>query len=159
KTLYWPTGNPWPDTDGDDRLGDNLYTNCIVALDVRTGKLRWHFQFTPHDVHDWDATEPPILVDTRFRGKERKLLLHGDPNGFSSVLHGRNGEFLNASPFVKRLTWASGIGADGRPKLLPGADPTPEGVKTCPDVRGATNWYSAAFNPATRLFYLMAVEN
>ncbi|HTM49867.1 MAG TPA: PQQ-binding-like beta-propeller repeat protein [Bryobacteraceae bacterium] len=159
KVLYWPTGNPWPDTDGDDRLGDNLYTNCILALDVATGKLRWYFQFTPHDVHDWDATEPPVLVDARFRGRQRKLLLHADRNGFYYVLDRITGEFLHASPFVKRITWASGIGPDGRPQLLPGNDPTPEGTRTCPDVRGATNWYSPAYNPLTRLFYVMTVEN
>jgi PQQ-dependent dehydrogenase (methanol/ethanol family) len=159
RVLYWPTGNPWPDTDGDDRLGDNLYTNCILALDVATGKLRWYFQFTPHDVHDWDATEPPVLVDARFRGRERKLLLHADRNGFYYVLDRITGEFLHASPFVKRITWAKGIGPDGRPQLLPGNDPTPEGTKTCPDVRGATNWYSPAYNPLTRLFYVMTVEN
>jgi PQQ-dependent dehydrogenase (methanol/ethanol family) len=159
KVLYWPTGNPYPDTDGSDRGGDNLYTNCILALDVETGKLRWHFQFTPHDVHDWDSTEPPVLVNARFHGRERKLLLHADRNGFFYVLDRTNGEFLLAEPFVKRLTWASGIGKDGRPQLLPGAEPTPQGTKTCPDVRGATNWYSPAFNPATGLFYVMAVEN
>jgi PQQ-dependent dehydrogenase (methanol/ethanol family) len=159
KLLYWPTGNPYPDTDGGERGGDNLYTNCILALDAETGKLRWHFQFTPHDVHDWDATEPPVLVNARFHGRDRKLLLHADRNGFFYVLDRITGEFLLAQPFVKRLTWASGIGPGGRPQLLPGAEPTPQGTRTCPDVRGATNWYSPAFNPATGLFYVMTVEN
>jgi PQQ-dependent dehydrogenase (methanol/ethanol family) len=159
KTLYWPTGNPYPDTDGDDRKGDNLYTDCIVALDIDTGKLRWYFQFTPHDVHDWDATEPPVLVNARFHGRDRKLLLHADRNGFFYVLDRTTGEFLLGTPFVKRLTWASGIGSDGRPQLIAGAEPTRQGTKTCPDVRGATNWYSPAFNPATGLFYVMTVEN
>jgi PQQ-dependent dehydrogenase (methanol/ethanol family) len=159
RVLYWPTGNPYPDTDGDDRKGDNLYTDCILALDIDAGKLRWYFQFTPHDVHDWDATEPPVLVNARFHGRERKLLLHADRNGFFYVLDRTNGEFLLAKPFVKKLTWASGVGLDGRPQLTSGAEPTRQGTKTCPDVRGATNWYSPAFNPATGLYYVMAVED
>ncbi len=157
--LYWPTGNPFPDTDGDDRKGDNLYTNCVVALDVKTGKLRWHYQFTPHDLHDWDATEPLVLVNARFHGRDRKLLLQGNRNGFFYVLDRVSGELLLAKPFVTRLTWASGIGRDGRPQLIEGNKPTPGGTKACPAVRGATNWYSTAFNPATRLFYMMAVED
>ncbi len=157
--LYWPTGNPFPDTDGDQRLGDNLYTNCVVALDVRTGKLRWHYQFTPHDLHDWDATEPLVLVDAPFQGRERKLLLQANRSGFFYVLDRVTGEFLLGKPFVKRLTWASGIGADGRPQLTEGNKPTRAGTRTCPAVRGATNWYSTAYNPQTRLFYVMAVED
>jgi PQQ-dependent dehydrogenase (methanol/ethanol family) len=157
--LYWPTGNPFPDTDGDERAGDNLYTDCVVALDVKTGKLRWHYQFTPHDLHDWDSTEPFVLVDTRFKGRDRKLLLHADRNGFFYVLDRSSGELLLGKPFVRKLTWASGIGPDGRPQVLEGNQPTKNGVKTCPAVRGATNWYSTAFNPATRLFYVMAVED
>jgi alcohol dehydrogenase (cytochrome c) len=157
--LFWPTGNPYPDTDGDDRGGTNLYTNCVVALDVKTGKLRWYYQFTPHDLHDWDATEPLVLVNTRFQGRERKLLLQANRNGFYYALDRTNGELLLAKPFVKKLTWASGIGPDGRPQLLEGNQPTRRGTKTCPAVRGATNWYSTAFNPGTRLFYVMAVED
>lgn len=157
--LYWPTGNPFPATDGSERKGDNLYTNCVVALDVRTGKLRWHYQFTPHDLHDWDATEPLVLVDAPFRGRPRKLLLQANRNGFFYVLDRTNGELLLAKPFVKRLNWASGVGSDGRPQLLEGNEPTRAGVKGCPAVRGATNWYSTAFNPETKLFYVMAVED
>jgi PQQ-dependent dehydrogenase (methanol/ethanol family) len=157
--LFWPTGNPFPDTDGTERKGDNLYTNCVVALDVKTGKLQWYFQFTPHDLHDWDATEPLVLVNARFRGRERKLLLQANRNGFFYVLDRSNGEFLLAQPFVEKLTWASGIDAAGRPQLLEGNEPTSTGTKTCPAVRGATNWYSTAFNPETRLFYVMAVED
>jgi PQQ-dependent dehydrogenase (methanol/ethanol family) len=157
--LYWPTGNPFPDTDGDQRGGDNLYTNCVVALDAKTGKLRWHYQFTPHDLHDWDATEPLVLVNARFAGPERKLLLQANRSGFFYVLDRITGEFLLAKPFVRKLTWASGIGRDGRPRELEGSQPTPAGTKTCPAVRGATNWYSTAYNPITRLFYVMAVED
>src|SRR3989442_3331313 len=104
-TLYWPTGNPWPDSDDRDRPGDNLYTNCILALDPQTGKLKWHYQFTPHDVHDWDATEPPLLVNTKYAGQDRKLLLHGDRNGFFYVLDRTNGQVLLAKQFIQRQTW------------------------------------------------------
>lgn len=159
RLLFWPTGNPFPDTDGEDRKGDNLYTNCVVALDIATGKLRWHFQFTPHDLHDWDATEPLVLVNARFGGRDRKLLLQANRNGFYYVLDRTTGEFLLAKPFVKKLTWASGIDAHGRPQLLEGNKPSRAGTVTCPAVRGATNWYSTAFNPETKLFYLMTVED
>ncbi|MCM3879715.1 MAG: PQQ-binding-like beta-propeller repeat protein, partial [Vicinamibacterales bacterium] len=156
--LYWPTGNPWPDTDASEREGDNLYTNCILALDVKTGKLLWHYQTTPADLHDWDAQEPPVLVDTRYQGQNRKLLLQANRNGFFYVLDRTNGKVLFAKPFVNKLTWASGIGPDGRPQLLPGNTPTPQGTVTCPAIRGATNWMSTSFNPATRMFYVMASE-
>jgi PQQ-dependent dehydrogenase (methanol/ethanol family) len=157
--LYWPTGNPYPDTDGDERRGDNLYTNCILALERATGKLRWHYQYTPHDLHDWDAVQPPVLVDATFRGRPRKLLLQANRNGFFYVLDRINGELLLAKPFVKKLTWASGIGPDGRPQLLPGNEVKAQPVKACPAVRGATNWYSTAYNPATGLYYVMSVED
>jgi PQQ-dependent dehydrogenase (methanol/ethanol family) len=157
--LYWPTGNPFPDTDGSDRKGDNLYTNCMVALDPATGKLRWHFQFTPHDLHDWDAVQPAVLVDAEFQGRPRKLLLHADRNGFYYVLDRSNGELLLAKAFAKKISWASGIDAKGRPIELPGNIPTPEGTRTCPDIRGAANWMSTAYNPATGLYYVMTTEN
>ena len=157
--LYWPTGNPFPDTDGDQREGDNLYTDCVVALDPKTGKLRWYFQFTPHDLHDWDATEPLVLVDAEFQGRMRKLLLQANRSGFFYVLDRTTGEFLSGKPFVRKLTWASGIGRDGRPVEFEGSKPTVAGTKTCPAVRGATNWYSTAYNPAAKLFYVMAVED
>ncbi len=158
-TLYWAVGNPFPATDGDQRKGANLYTNCVIALEAKTGKLRWHYQFTPHDLHDWDATEPFVLVDTTYRGRERKLLLHANRNGFVYVLDRTTGEFLLGKPFVKKMNWASGIGPDGKPQLLPANQPTKAGVMTCPSVRGATNWYSTAFHPETKLFYVMAVED
>jgi PQQ-dependent dehydrogenase (methanol/ethanol family) len=147
-TLYWPTGNPFPDSEDGDRGGDNLFTNCILALDPRTGGLKWHYQFTPHDVSDRDATEPPVLVDAAYRGTPRKLLLHADRNGFFYVLDRTNGELLLAKPFLRRVDWATEIGADGRPKVT---DP-----KGCPD--DAANWSSAAFSPVTRLFYFLALE-
>jgi PQQ-dependent dehydrogenase (methanol/ethanol family) len=157
--LYWPTGNPYPDTDGEVRRGDNLYTDCVLAIDLKTGKLRWHFQFTPHDVHDWDAVQPPVLVDAPFHGRPRKLLLLANRSGFFYVLDRTTGEFLLGKPFVKKLTWASGIGADGRPQLLPNNEVGPQKTVTCPAVRGATNWYSTSYNPATNFYYMMAVED
>ncbi len=157
--LYWGTGNPYPDTDGEHRGGDNLYTASDVALDAKTGALLWHFQFTPHDIHDWDANQPLVLVDAPFHGRERKLLLHANRNGFLYVLDRTDGEFLQATPMVGKLTWASGIGADGRPLLLPNNETTLGGVQTCPAVRGATNWYSTAYNSAAKLYYVMTVED
>ena len=151
-TLFWPTGNPWPDSDDRDRPGDNLFTNCILAMHPDTGELKWHYQFTPHDVHDWDATEPPVLVDTQYRGQQRKLLLHADRNGFFYVLDRTNGQVLLARQFVNRVTWTRGIGLDGRPLPAPG-DASPA---DCPV--NAANWNSAAFSPITRLYYVMTLE-
>jgi alcohol dehydrogenase (cytochrome c) len=159
KLLYWPTGNPCPDYNGDERKGDNLYSNSVVALDPTNGALKWYFQFTPHDLHDWDATETPVLVDMEFRGRPRKLLLHGDRNGFFYVLDRLTGELLLAKPFVTNLTWATGIGRDGRPMLVPGQEPTADGTRVCPSEAGATNWPSTAFSPSTGFFYLMAEES
>jgi PQQ-dependent dehydrogenase (methanol/ethanol family) len=159
KLLYWPTGNPCPDYNGDERQGDNLYSSSVVALDPATGRLKWHYQFTPHDLHDWDATEPPVLVDTVFHGQPRKLMLQGNRNGFFYVLDRLTGKLLLAEPFVRNVTWASGIGPGGRPKLLPGNEPTREGQKTCPSVAGAANWPSTAFSPDTGLYYLFAEES
>jgi alcohol dehydrogenase (cytochrome c) len=158
--VYWPVGNPHPDTDGDERLGSNLYTNSDIALDLKTGKLLWYFQFTPHDLHDWDANQPLVLVDAKWRGQDRKLLLHANRNGFLYVLDRTTGKPLMATKMVDRLTWASGINeTDWTPNLLPANETTVEGTLTCPAVRGATNWYSTAYNPATRLYYVMTVED
>jgi PQQ-dependent dehydrogenase (methanol/ethanol family) len=157
--VYWPTGNPCPDYNGDERKGDNLYSSSVVALEAKTGKMRWYFQFTPHDMHDWDATETPMLVDAEFHGRPRKLLVQANRNGFFYVLDRLTGEFLVGQPFVHKLTWASGIGADGRPQVLPGAEPSVQGTRVCPSVIGATNWNSTAYNPATGLFYVMAIES
>jgi alcohol dehydrogenase (cytochrome c) len=159
RLLYWPTGNPCPDYNGTERQGDNLYSSSVLALDPETGTLKWHYQFTPHDVHDWDATETPMLVDAQFHGQPRKLMLQGNRNGFFYVLDRLTGKVLLAEPFVRNVTWASGIGPDGRPMLLPGNEPTEEGQRVCPAVAGATNWTSTAFSPVTRLFYLFAEES
>lgn len=158
--VYWPIGNPHPDTDGDERAGDNLYTNSDVALDAKTGKLLWYFQFTPHDLHDWDANQPVVLIDGKWRGQDRKLLLHANRNGFLYVLDRSTGKPLMASRMVDTLNWASGIDEKTwRPILLPANETTLQGTVGCPAVRGATNWYSTAYSPATRLYYVMTVED
>lgn len=156
--IYWTTGNPWPDFYGADRGGDNLYSCSLLALDASTGKMKWHFQFTPHDTHDWDAQSWPVLVDLPYGGHMRKLVLHANRNGFLYVLDRVTGEYLNATPLVDKLDWASGIDAHGRPILVPGKDPTPTGNRVCPSVRGATNWMSPSFDAATGLFYVMTLE-
>ncbi len=157
-TLYWPTGNPGNDLSGDEREGDNLYSCSILALDPKTGKLKWHYQFTPHDVWDWDATEPPVLVDAGWEGQPRKLLLQANRNGFFYVLDRVNGKLLLAKPFVKKLTWARGIGPDGRPQRNPNQEPTSEGTRVCPAKEGAANWFSTSFNPATGFYYVQTLE-
>jgi len=147
-TLYWSTGNPWPDGDDRDRQGDNLYTDSVLALNPKTGALKWYYQFTPHDTEDRDATEPDVLVDTVYRAKPSKLLLHADRNGFFYVLDRTNGEVLLAKPFLRRVDWASSIGPDGRPVVK-----DPHG---CPN--DAANWDSTAFSPETRLYYFLVLE-
>ncbi len=156
--LYWGIGNPAPDFDGDVRLGDNLYTESVVALDADTGEMKWYFQFTPHDVHDWDAVEIPILVDADFKGEFRKLMLHADRNGFYYVLDRETGEFLHGVPFINKLNWATGLSDKGRPLRVPGVEPTIHGNLVCPSTSGATNWMSPAYNPATGWFYLAVKE-
>lgn len=157
--LYWGVGNPGPDHNGDQRQGDNLYSCSILALDPAAGKLRWHRQMTPHNLHDWDATQTPMLADAMFRGKQRKLLMQANRNGFFYVMDRLTGELLLGEPFVKNLTWATGIGKDGRPILTPGNVPTYEGSRTCPSPAGATNWPSAAFNPQRNQFLVFAQES
>lgn len=155
--IYWGVGNPGPDLYGEERKGDNLYSDCVVALDADTGKLKWHFQFTHHDVHDWDATEIPMLLDLEFKGQPRKLLLQANRNGFFYVLDRRNGKFLLGRPFAK-VTWAKEIGPDGRAVVLPGTAPTEEGNYVCPGMAGATNWMSPSYHPQTGLFYVTVRE-
>jgi alcohol dehydrogenase (cytochrome c) len=156
--VYWPVGNPGPDFDGSEREGDNLYTDCIVALEAKTGKLRWYFQFTPHDVHDWDAQEPPVLVDANWQGQPRKLLLQANRNGFFYVLDRTDGKLLLAKSFLKKLNWASGIDKNGRP-ILNDLKPNANGeVYVCPGFQGGTNWFSTSYNPATGLYYFNALE-
>jgi len=156
--LYWNTGNPGPDFYGEQRPGDNLYTDSVVALDSDTGKRRWHFQFTPHDTHDWDAQQIPVLVDAVFQGSPRKLLAQANRNGFFYLLDRTDGRMLLAKPFVKKLSWARGVLPDGRPDVILGTNPTPEGKLVCPANVGATNWFSPSYSPQTHLFYVTAIE-
>jgi acido-empty-quinoprotein group A len=153
--LYWGTGNPNPVLIGDQRPGDNLYTCSIVALDPDTGKLVWAFQPSPHDVHDWDAVQTPILFDAEFKGKPRKLLAQGSRNGFFFVLDRTTGEHLVTSAFIDQ-TWASGVDSRGRPIAKPSANPSPDGALVAPGSDGATNWMAPSFDPQTNLFYVTA---
>jgi alcohol dehydrogenase (cytochrome c) len=157
-TVFWPTGNPGEDYNGDDRDGDDLYADCILALDASSGRLKWHYQTTPHDVWDWDASETPLVIDATWHGQPRKLLVQGNRNGFFYVFDRTDGRLLLARQYVRELTWASGIGADGRPVKLPGQEPSQTGTRVCPSQPGATNWYSPSYNPATGLFYMQTNE-
>ena len=155
--LYYGIGNPGPDYHSDSRKGDNLYSDSIVALDADTGKLRWHYQFTPHDLHDWDATEVPVLADLTIAGQPRKVVMFANRNGFYYTLDRTNGKLIVAKPFVV-TTWAKEIGPDGRPVLLPGHVPDEKGSITCPDVTGATNFWPPSYDPSQRLFFVNARE-
>jgi len=156
-TLYWTTSNAAPDYVGDSRPGDDLYTACVLAIDPNTGKLKWYFQFTPHDLYDYDANQTPVLVDVDENGATHRLLVQANRNGYFYVLDRSNGKFLNATPFVEKLNWAKGVDSSGRP-ILSGLIPTKQGTRICPGITGATNWYSPSYNPDTRLFYVMAME-
>ena len=155
--LFYGIGNPGPDYHSESRLGDNLYSDSLVALDADTGKLRWHYQFTPHDVHDWDATEVPILADLPIGGQTRKVVMFANRNGFYYTLDRTTGKIIVAKPFVK-TTWATEIGADGRPVLQPGHTPNEKGEVTCPDIAGGTNFWPGAYDPSTRTFFVNARE-
>jgi len=155
-TVFWGTSNPWPDYNGDFRAGDNLYSCSILALDADTGKLKWYYQLTPHDTHDWDGTQIPILIDGHARGRQRKLLAWAARNGFYYLLDRNSGEFLLARSFV-RQTWVRSFDDKGRPEVIPGNDPTPEGNdKVFPGVDGAANWMSHSYSPITKLLYVFA---
>jgi alcohol dehydrogenase (cytochrome c) len=157
-TLYWGTGNASPDYDGSVRPGDDLYTASLLAIDPDTGKLKWYFQFTPHDLYDYDGVETPVMVNTQYQGQPRKLIVEANRNGYVYVLDRTNGKFLSATQFAKTLNWAKGIDANGRPvpsDLLP----TAEGTLICPGVEGATNWYSPSYSEVTHLFYFMTLES
>jgi alcohol dehydrogenase (cytochrome c) len=156
-TLYWGVGNPGPDLNGDVRPGDNLYADCLIALDADTGRLKWHFQFTPHDTHDWDAAETPMLLDLPWRGKPRKLVMQANRNSFYYVLDRVTGEFLYARPFA-RQNWATGIDAKGRPILAPTKTTADDGSDICPGQAGGTNWMAPSFQPSLGLFYLTIRE-
>ena len=151
--LYWGTGNPGPDYDGTVRLGDNLYSDSVIALDADTGKLKWHFQFTPHDLNDMDSNQIPVLIDAVWQGKPRKLMLFANRNAFYYVLDRATGEFLRATQFT-RQNWAKGIDAKGRPiPDLAQTTPSEKGALVYPDDDGTSNWFSPSYSPRTRLFY------
>jgi alcohol dehydrogenase (cytochrome c) len=155
--IYWGTGNPGPDWNGDPRPGDNLYTCSLLALDANTGKLRWHFQFTPHDVHDWDATEIPVLLDAEIRGRTRKVVAMANRNAFYYLLDRATGEFLLGTAYAKQ-TWASGLDDRGRPMVLPGTEPSEAGTLVWPSLQGATNWFSPSYDPGRKQFYVPVRE-
>jgi alcohol dehydrogenase (cytochrome c) len=155
--VYWGVGNPNPDFYGGNRRGDNLYTASVVALDPDTGRLRWHFQFTPHDEHDWDANQIQVLADLTIGGRARKTLITANRNGFFYVLDRTDGSFIQARPYVT-TTWATEVDGKGRPIELPNQRPTPAGVRTCPDLAGGSSFTSPSFDPGRRLFFVSARE-
>jgi alcohol dehydrogenase (cytochrome c) len=156
--LYWGTGNPGPDYNGDVRPGDNLYSCCVVALNPDSGRLQWHFQYTPHDVHDWDSAQVPLLIDAKVNNQSRKLLAQANRNAFFYVLDRATGEFITGRAFA-RQTWASGLDAKGRPILIPDKEPSADGTLVYPGLEGAVNWPSPSYNPQTGLFYVHAQED
>jgi alcohol dehydrogenase (cytochrome c) len=156
--TFWGTGNPGPDWDGRARLGDNLYSCSVIALDADTGKLSWHYQFNPHNEFDWDATQTPVLADIDFQGRPRKVMLWANRNGVFYVIDRTNGQFLLGKSFTK-TNWFKGFDEKGRPMMTPGIEPTPAGTLVYPGNQGGTNWYPPSFSPATGLFYIPAWEN
>jgi len=155
--VYWGTGNPSPLYFGAIRAGDNLYTNCLLAIDPDTGKLAWSFQFTPHDTHDWDSNHVPVIADVQIDGAMRKVVMVANRNGFFYVLDRANGRFLVGKEFIHQ-TWAKGLDTNGRPLPLPDTEPTAQGTLACPDLFGATNFMSPSFNPDLGLFFVTARE-
>jgi alcohol dehydrogenase (cytochrome c) len=155
--TFWGTGNPGPDYNSDKRGGDNLYSDCVLALDADTGKLKWYFQFTPHDDFDYDSVQVPVLANMNWQGQQRKVMLWGNRNGFFYALDRTNGKFLRGTPFVK-VTWAKGLDDAGRPMRANGATPSAEGTEIYPSQSGGTNWFSPSFSPHTNLFYVNAWE-
>ena len=155
--VFWGVGNPGPDMDGDVRKGDNLYSDSVVALDADTGKLKWHYQFTPHDTHDWDAISDPVAVDLTFGGRKVKALIQANRNGFFYVLDRTNGKFLKAKSYTE-VSWAQGIGDDGKPILVKDQEPTEEGRLTCPGLGGGHNWQATAYSPRAGLYYFTSTD-
>ena len=155
--VYWGTGNPGPDWNGDARLGDNLYSDSALALNGDTGEIEWYFQFTPHDVHDWDAIQVPILADIEFQGQERKVMMWANRNAFFYTIDRATGEFLMGKPFAAQ-TWAEGLDVNGAPIRVPGLFPTYEGIMVSPPITGGTNWYSPGYSQQTGLFYVTSFD-
>ncbi len=156
--VYWGTGNPGPDWNGDVRMGDNLYADSALALNGDTGEMEWYFQFTPHDMHDWDAIQVPILADLQMGGGIRKVMMWANRNAFYYTLDRETGEFLVGEPFAQQ-TWAERLDATGRPIRRPNTNPSVEGTVVSPAVGGGTNWFSPSFSPRTELFYVMAHDS
>ena len=152
--TYWGVGNAGPDWNPAQRPGDNLYTASVVALDADTGRLRWHFQFTPNDAYDYDAVQIPVLADLQWNGARVKAMLWANRNGYFYLLDRETGKFLLGRPFVK-VNWSSGLDERGRP--IP--TPQPPGAPTYPGTQGGTNWYSPSYSPRTRLMYFSAWED
>lgn len=153
--VFWGTGNPTPVLNGRPRPGDDLYTCSIVALNPDTGKLAWAFQASPHDTHDWDAVETPVLVDGMFRGKRRKMLMQSSRNGYFFVLDRTNGKSLLTVPFGP-VNWSLGVDSRGEPIPNPEKEPAPDGRLIAPDEGGMTNYRSPSFDPETGLFIVDA---
>lgn len=156
--LYWGTGNPNPVHAGDARKGDNLWTCSIVALNVDTGKMAWGYQVSPHDTHDWDAVQTPVLFDAEFKGQRRKLLAQASRNGFFFVLDRTNGEHLLTAPFIES-NWTMGINSKGQPIPDPKKEPSRNGTLVSPSSNGATNWFAPSFDPETGLFYVVTSQS
>ena len=155
--IYWGTGNPGPDWNGDVRLGDNLYSDSALALDGDTGEIAWHFQFTPHDVHDYDSIQVPILADIEYQGSTRKVMMWANRNAFFYTIDRATGEFLEGDAYASQ-TWAQGLDPTGRPIRVPGMAPTYEGILVSPPIVGATNWYSPGYSQQTGLFYVTSFD-
>jgi len=156
--TFWGIGNPGPDWNGDARKGDNLYSCSVVALDADTGKLKWYYQFSPHNEFDWDSTQVPVLADMQWKGQNRKVMLWANRSGVFYVLDRTTGEFLLGKSFAK-TNWYTGFDEKGRPLRAPGTEPTQEGVLIFPGNQGATNWYNPSYSPETGLFYIPTWEN
>jgi alcohol dehydrogenase (cytochrome c) len=156
--TMWGTGNAGPDYNGDNRVGDNLYSSSVIAVDADTGKLKWHYQFSPHDEFDWDATQVPVLADIALNGSPRKVMMWANRNGVFYVLDRTNGQFLSGTPFVK-TNWLAGFDEKGRPTRTAGILPTVQGTLVYPGNQGGTNWYNPSFSPVTGLFYIPSWEN
>ena len=162
RTLFWPTGNPSPDWNGDTRKGDNLYSNAVMALDPDTGKLKWHFQYTPHDIWDYDATNNLVVADVDIDGKATRVVLQPNRNGYVYVLDAATGAFLAGSQYVDRVNWAKGLDDNGRPILDPDYGPKPGGHDEfiCPgNVGGNNGSFTWAWSQNTRMMYVPVIES
>jgi alcohol dehydrogenase (cytochrome c) len=155
--LYWGVGNPSPPFLSKERMGANLYSNSVVALDLTSGELRWHYQFTPGDEHDWDSAQQPVLAEIPWQGQSRAALLWANRNGFFYALDRRTGQFLFAKAFSKQ-TWAAGFTSEGRPIPQPGASPSRKGVLVSPPNAGATNWWPPSYDADRHLMYVPTLD-